>query len=291
MPYGQPISKLIRQRFSCRNYLEKPIEPEQQQSLRDFMAAEGPGPFGTQSRFMLAAASQSDRKALKGLSTYGIIRGATGFVIGALEEGSGSLEDFGYQMERIILCATDLGLGTCWLGGTFTRSRFAKKISATKAESVPAVTPVGYVATGQSMQDSLSRQIAGSDRRLPWERLFFDGEFGQPLTPEAAGAFAELLEMVRLGPSASNKQPWRVLRDGEAMHFFLRRTPGYRDSSIKRVMRIADMQRIDMGIAMSHFHLTAEELDLPGRWVVQEPGIKKPDELTGYTASWVTGQA
>jgi hypothetical protein len=194
-------------------------------------------------------------------------------------------------MERIILYATGLGLGTCWLGGTFTRSRFAKKISAARAESVPAVTSVGYIATGRSMQDSLSRQIAGADHRLPWDRLFFDTELGTPLSREAAGAYSEPLEMVRLGPSASNKQPWRILKDGEAWHIFLQRTRGYREGNIKRFLKIADMQRIDMGIAMSHFQLTAEELSLPGRWVVKEPGIKKPDELTEYTASWVTGQA
>jgi nitroreductase len=287
MPYSQPVSDLIKKRFSCRNYLERPIEPEQQQLLRDFMSTISSGPFGTQPRFVLAAASERDRKALKGLGTYGFIKGATGFIIGAVEDGAGNLEDFGHQMERIILYATDLGLGTCWLGGTFTKSRFAKKISATKTESVPAVTSVGYIAAGRSMQNSLSRQIAGSDRRLPWERLFFDGGFGHPLTPEAAGASAEPLEMVRLGPSASNKQPWRIVGDGEAWHFFLQRTPGYLRRGLPKFIKIADMQRIDMGIAMSHFQLAAVELGLPGRWVVEEPGITKPDELTEYTASWV----
>jgi hypothetical protein len=49
------------------------------------------------------------------------------------------------------------------------------------------------------------------------------------------------------------------------------------------------MQRLDMGIAMSHFQLTAEELGLPGRWEVQDPGTKTTDELTEYTVSWVVG--
>lgn len=287
MQLGQPVTELIRSRFSCRKYSERPIQPEPQQLLEDFIAAEGPGPFGTRPRFMLAAASEQDRKALKGLSTYGIIKGATGFVIGAVEDGVGNLEDFGYEMERIILYATDLGLGTCWLGGTFTRSRFAKKISATMAEMVPAVTSVGYIATGRSMQDSLSRQVAGSDHRLPWERLFFDGKYGSPLSREVAGVFAEPLEMVRLGPSASNKQPWRILKEGEDWHFFLQRSPGYQDTSIKRVMRISDLQRIDMGIAMSHFELAANELDLKGTWKIQEPEIENPSGLIEYVVSWI----
>ena len=51
------------------------------------------------------------------------------------------------------------------------------------------------------------------------------------------------------------------------------------------------MQRLDMGIAMCHFELSAKELGLEGRWVVAEHDIRTPGELTLYTASWICGQA
>ena len=120
---------------------------------------------------------------------------------------------------------------------------------------------------------------------LAWERLFFDGAFGVPLKRNAAGAFATVLEMVRIGPSASNKQPWRIVRVGEMWHLYLQRTPGYAKRN-QVLLGIADMQRIDMGITMCHFTLTAEELGLCGKWMVQEPAIEKPDALTEYIASW-----
>ena len=44
------------------------------------------------------------------------------------------MEDFGYLMERVILYATALGLGTCWLGGTLTKSSFAEKIDLRAGE-------------------------------------------------------------------------------------------------------------------------------------------------------------
>jgi len=94
------------------------------------------------------------------------------------------------------------------------------------------------------------------------------------------------LEMVRLGPSASNKQPWRIVKEGNAWHFYIQRTKGYGNSFMFRLLGLADLQRVDMGIAMSHFELTASELDLKGTWTVREPGIAKPDNLTEYTASW-----
>jgi hypothetical protein len=50
----------------------------------------------------------------------------------------------------------------------------------------------------------------------------------------------------------------------------------------------ADMQRIDMGIAMCHFEITAEELGLAGRWQVDEPAIFQPDELTEYLVTWAS---
>jgi hypothetical protein len=50
---------------------------------------------------------------------------------------------------------------------------------------------------------------------------------------------------------------------------------------------VADIQRLDMGIAMAHFELTARELGLSGRWERKEPSVQKPDELTEYVVSWV----
>ena len=64
-----------------------------------------------------------------------IFKGATGFIVGAAERTPKDLEDFGYLMEHVILFATDLGMGTCWLGGTFSKSRFAGKIEAARGKN------------------------------------------------------------------------------------------------------------------------------------------------------------
>jgi nitroreductase len=234
----------------------------------------------------LVTATEEDRKALQGLTTYGFIRGATGFVIGAVTSTAYGLEDFGYLVERIILQATDLDLGTCWLGGTFNKSRFAKRIGLSDGESVPAVVSLGYIAEKPRRLDAMIRRGAGSDTRLPWERLFCDAEFGASLSAAEAGTYATPLEMVRLAPSASNQQPWRIIRDGGSWHLYLQRTPGYGEGALSRFRRGADMQRIDMGIAMCHFELSARELGLDGRWQISDPAISVPDALTEYTASW-----
>jgi nitroreductase len=287
MSYNKPVTELVKQRFSCRSYTEKPIEGEKRQLLEDFLSRPQIGPFGTQARFSLIAATEEDRKALKGLGTYGFIKGATGFIVGAMGNGAKSLEDFGYLMERIILFATDVGLGTCWLGGTFNKSGFAKKISVGNRESIPAITAIGHMSDKQHAVGRMIRQGAKADKRLPWKTMFFADAFGNPLTPETAGPHATPLEMVRLGPSASNKQPWRIVRKDNAWHFYLQRTKGYRGKWVTKLLKVADIQRLDMGIAMCHFELAADELGLKGRWELGEPEIEKPEELTEYTVSWI----
>ncbi|MEA3336614.1 MAG: nitroreductase family protein [Chloroflexota bacterium] len=285
MQYNKPVTDLIKQCFSCRSYLKTPIEEEKRQQLEDFLSATQTGPFSNRVRFKLVAATPQDSKAQKGLGTYGFIRNPRGFIISAVEDTDKGLEDLGYAMERIVLFATDLGLGTCWLGGTFTKGRFAQKISARDGELIPIVTSIGYAAGGS--ENGLVRQFVGGAHRKPWDKLFFDRQFGAPISRDAAGAYDVPLEMVRLGPSASNKQPWRIVKDGSAWHFYLQRTPGYRSGLGLRFVKGDDLQRIDMGIAMSHFELTANELGLLGEWRVREPSIEKPDELAEYTASWV----
>jgi nitroreductase len=220
------IAGVIRHRYSCRSYAPQPIEAEKRLRLQNFLDRLQTGPLGSSTRFILVSASEQESKSLRGLGTYGFIKGATGFIVGAVKNDIHSLEDYGYQMEHAILAATGLGLGTCWLGGSFTQSSFAKKIDKRLDEIVPAVTSTGYPADDSRSSDSIRRRV-NADRRLPWANLFYDGVFGQPLISEEAGKFAIPLEMVRLAPSASNKQPWRIVKKGDDWHFYLQRTPNY----------------------------------------------------------------
>lgn len=283
------VTELIRRRFSCRQYAARPIAAEKIRDLQTFIDTLPPGPLGNRPRFGLTAASESDNASLRGLGTYGFIRGATGFIIGASEGGENHLEDFGYLMELLILRATGLELGTCWLGGTFTKSSFARKIGLQTYETIPAVTAMGEFLSPEQARQGLVSNLAGAKRRLPWEALFFDGDFSRPLDPARAGEYALPLEMVRIAPSASNKQPWRVIKDGQNWHFYLQRTPGYRADLLKILLGLCDLQRLDMGIALCHFELTAREIGLSGHWTVEKQRESPPGAQTRYTATWVDG--
>ncbi len=287
MLFFTPISDLIRKRYSCRTYQSRALSQQVISSLDGFIENCPDPPFGSQIRYKIVAALQEDSKVLKGLGTYGFIKNPTGFIIGAIQEKPGALVDFGYQMEIIILRATELNIGSCWLGGTFTKSRFAQYMKLANEEYIPSVIAIGYPADHQASIDRITRVYAKADRRYPWRDLFFEESFSSPLLPERADPYQEPLELLRLAPSASNKQPWRILKQGSNWHFYLQRTKKYPPPFYDFLLHLADLQLIDLGIAMAHFELSAQELNLTGKWSHQDPGIPLPDSQTQHISSWL----
>jgi nitroreductase len=289
MDTAPPVTKTITRRFSCRTYIDKPIQDKQKTLLDVFISENKTGPFNTTPRFQLIAAKTEDYEALKGLGTYGFIKGASGFIIGSTARDLDyNLEDYGYVMERIILFATSIGLGTCWLGGSFNKSTFSQKISAKQDEFVPAVAAIGNIASKKRFFDKAIRWSAKATKRKHWDKLFFQETFDDILLPETIGSFSVPLDMVRLAPSASNRQPWRIIKekDHNVFHFFLQRTKNYYERN-KKMFKMADLQRVDMGIAMCHFELPCNELGIKGTWVVEEPEIMNLPALTEYLVTWV----
>lgn len=285
MLFNKPVTQIIRQRRSIRSYTDKPIEEEKKEAVNKFISSNTTGPFGTKSRFIFITASAQEKEALKGFITYGMIKNPMGFIIGAVEKAPHNLENFGYLMENNILMATDLGLGTCWLGGTFSSSRFAQKIGLKNNEVMPAVTPVGYGVQKISSMDSLVRGASRADNRKEWSSLFFQNN--KPLSIEEAGKYATPLEMVRLAPSANNFQPWRIIKEPKAkiFHFYLKRIPGLKQFFFMK----SDLQRLDIGIAMCHFALAAQEEGLKGEWKINNPRLGGITGKMDYIVTWAGG--
>ncbi len=266
MEFSLPAHEIVRRRYSCRTYQKAPLSEDVQNRLRTVLTGLTDGPLGSRGRFSLLASTEKDEQALKGVGTYGVIKNPAGYLVGAMERGDTALEDFGYLMEKAVLRVTDLGLGSCWVGGIFSRSSFAKRVALTSREVIPAVVPIGIIADPRSPEARLQEREQ-SNRRLPSFSLFFDGDLSRPLEPEDAGPYQTVLEMVRWAPSANNKQPWRVVRTSSGWHFYRVRTPGYgKGTLIFRLFRIADLQRVDIGIAMCHFDVGVREAGLGGSW-------------------------
>lgn len=269
----------IRARRSVRTFEPRPLEGPQREAVLRALEACVRGPFGSAVRFALVEPG-GDLAAAPAPWTYGVIRGAHAFVAGAVAPGPVSIFDFGYCGERFVLEATKLGLGTCWLGGTFRASVFAERLGLRGGEVVPCVTPVGVPADRRTLVERAFRAFSGADRRKPWSALFFDAAL-RPLSAQDAGGFAEALEAVRLGPSASNGQPWRVIRsaDGRAFHFGL-----VRSALVDRAVSPVSLQEVDLGIALCHFEAACRQLGLPGAWR-REPAPELP-RGSAFVATW-----
>ena len=184
---------------------------------------------------------------------------------------------FGYSFEMLVLYAQSIGIGTTWLGGTMNRDAFEKAMELDDDEIMPCASPLGYPAKKMSIRESMMRKGVKADERLPFEEVFFDGSFGMPLSKEKAGQWRDALEMVRLAPSAVNKQPWRVVVRDNAVHFYLKRSKGFNYNEK------LDMQKIDIGIALCHFDLTAKENNLNVVFEQNDPKIESDAE---YIASF-----
>lgn len=280
MEFKRPVTELIKERKSTRTFEQTKIDSERLQKLNDYISKIN-SEAKIKARFTLAYSEDTGSEAGKKLGTYGFIKGSNCFIVGVLDKDEKDALKFGYLFEMIVLFATDVGLQTCWLGGTFKKSDFEKSLSINSSEFIPIVSPVGVGKEKRRVVESAMRAVVGADKRKPWSELFFDGNTSVPLNETSAASYCVPLEMVRLGPSASNKQPWRIIKDNNAFHFFVSRTKGYGAPSY-------DIQVNDIGIAKCHFEVTANELGFKGEWKTLE-NVAAPSDWE-YICSWIQAQ-
>ncbi|MDF9830666.1 nitroreductase family protein [Parabacteroides sp. PF5-6] len=261
------ITKQIKKRKSVRSYTGEPLNEECVDRINNYIGQLN-APFGTKAKIQLIRAKTGDQPVK--LGTYGVISGATDFLLLIGERGVMSEVGAGYMFEQVVLYCTELGLGTCWLGGTLKRDDFLKQIQLSEGEELIVISPVGYKREKRTLLESIMRAGAGSDKRKPFGSLFFNNTFGTPLTESDAGDYKTPLEMLRLAPSASNKQPWRVVMKDGAFHFYF---------------QAGHFSANDMGIALCHFELTCNELDLKGHFE-RMSDVSSSNDM-GYVTSWI----
>ncbi len=279
MDFQKPVTDLIKKRTSVRTYRTDDLPDNILEQIQSVLNHTTQGIFGNTASFNIVSNNSNFQEMKAKIGTYGFISGAKYYIAGTIEPKEYAFEDYGYLFEKIILHLTDMGLGTCWLGGTFKQSDFAKHIHIAENHIIPAVSPFGYAAT-QNLKEKLIRKAAKANKRKSWRELFFDKDINIPLTEAAADHYAIPLEMLRKAPSASNKQPWLIIKTHNQFDFYLNRTPGY-----KLLFSQNDLQRIDMGIALAHFELSCKEKNLDGYWKRETPtklqgGLK-------YICSWI----
>lgn len=263
------IKELIKTRKSVRTFNGEPLTQEARDKMEAFFAG-AKTPFGVPVTFRMLDAKEH------GLSSVVIIGANTYFAAKAPREPHFELS-LGYAFEAACLYAWSLGLGSVMLAASLSRAAFEKAMEVGENEVMPVGSPIGWPAEKRSLRETVMRKGIKADTRLPFETLFFDGEFGVALTPEKAGVFADALEGMRLAPSAANKQPWRAVKQGDHVHFYEARS--MKDNAL------GDVQKVDLGIGLSHFELVLQENGKAGAFTFDDPGLAVP-ENTEYIVTY-----
>ena len=241
------VKEVIKRRISNRTYEERSLTEEDKKKLLEFNSTLT-NPFGVEVKVQYISKEKGADDVQ--LGTYGTIKGAKDFLAITVKDQPYAMEAIGYQFENLVLYATDIGIGTVWLAGTFKRKDFINAIKIGEDDLFPCICPLGYPAQKQSFLEKITKASLGSKKRKDWDKLFFLDDFTKVLTKADAGIYEDALEMLRLAPSATNSQPWAVVKEGNKFHFFC----NYKNTLNDDVKKI---KHIDIGIALSHFHQTA----------------------------------
>lgn len=270
------VKEVIKRRISKRTYEERSLTEEDKKKLLEFNSTLT-NPFGVEVKVQYISKEKGADDVQ--LGTYGTIKGAKDFLAITVKDQPYAMEAIGYQFENLVLYATDMGIGTVWLAGTFKRKDFINAIEIGEDDLFPCICPLGYPAQKQSFLEKITKASLGSKKRKDWDKLFFLDDFTKVLTKADAGIYEDALEMLRLAPSATNSQPWAVVKEGNKFHFFC----NYKNTLNDDVKKI---KHIDIGIALSHFHQTAMSKGLNGSLQVQDIGFSIPDNMH-YVLSYV----
>lgn len=164
------------------------------------------------------------------VGTYGVISGRPAYVAVVCKDDE--QVQAGIDGERMVLALTELGIGTCWLGGTFSRQRVTEAVAVPDGARCVTVIAAGYARQHRGLVERVMRTSVRADHRMCVSDFIIAGVAPRELD--------SALEAVRLAPSACNRQPWRFAFNLSGS-IDVYGTPS--DSFMK----------LDVGIALAHF--------------------------------------
>ena len=223
----------IWKRTSVRKYDERPIEKEKIEQLRKSISS-----LNETSGLTMEFAEEFD--SFKSVLTIMFKGVRSAIVIKGKKNDPDLREKCGYYGEIIVLEATALGLGTCWVAGFNKKSR---SLNAGDDEEVVCVISIGYGRDGMCAPATVPR------RKTRSVSDFLNGNADVPDWIKTA------MVSVQFAPTAMNSQKTRFR---------------YSDGALYAEIPAGRFTMIDLGITKLHFELAADgkfELGSPGRFV------------------------
>ena len=231
----------IDERRSRRLYLNQPIEASHLSKLHDLITL-----YNTESGLSIRFLEDGSSAFSSFRKSYGLFSGVRSLLVLAGPKNDPDLkEKVGYYGEMLVLEATILGLGTCWVGGTFDTKSTIYQLN--EAEALVCVIPVGYVETLSFKEKMVHQMVAGKSKSID-QLLNADSKL-----PEQ---YLEAMKAVQKAPSAANRQP---------VHFEW-------SQGIMTSFTVDDgkFNLVDLGIVKAHFEVATGgrfELGNPARFL------------------------
>ncbi len=233
----------MEKRVSVRAYEKRAVEPEIMLELKE-LTDEINASAGL--HFQLVDTRDANAPAVKlSAAMFSGTVSACALLVGPEDELGGEM--VGYYGEKLVLRAVALGLGTCWVAGTFDRGSVDPVLN--DGEKLWCVVPLGYAAEKVPFKQRTIRAAIRKKDRKPED--FIESDHGPASLPRWVTAGAEA---VKAGPSAVNQQPVNIV---------------YRDGLVIARLWKEKKNRMmynDLGIAKYQFQVGAEHAGVLGFW-------------------------
>ncbi len=132
------IKDLIKDRHSVRQFKDMPIVPELRSTL-DALVTE----VNKESGLKIQVIYDDPDCFNTFMAHYGKFKNAVNYIALVGDKSIENLEErCGYYGQRIVLKAQEIGLNTCWVGGTYGKGKC--KADANKGEKIVCVIAIGY---------------------------------------------------------------------------------------------------------------------------------------------------
>lgn len=229
------LMEAVDARRSRRKYLTTPIDPAAVEKLQTLISQYNQD-AGPTMHFVL-----DDGSAFSGFrKSYGMFTGVRNY-IGLIDnpKDANQKEKLGYYGELIVLAATMLGLGTCWVGGSFDRKSCPFRLG--EGESIACVIALGNPAPQLGFREKF---ISGITHR----KVKKAGDMFTALG-EVPDWFMAGMRSVEKAPSAVMRQPVKFTYDNSVVTASV---PDISDTGMA----------LDLGIAKAHFEIGAGD----GKW-------------------------
>ena len=150
--------ELIKNRRSVRKYKDTEISRETILSILD-AGRHAPSAYGEEPWEYVVVTDKKRLKEVASITDYGkFIAGAAALIVVYCKEGKYYLEDGCAAVENILLAATSIGLGTCWVAGD--KKKYVDTVneyfSAPKGCKLIALIPLGIPADSHKKREKTS---------------------------------------------------------------------------------------------------------------------------------------